>query len=148
MRFLVLFFGLIAIIITGAAAAGFYMFSIAFEMVKGWAALADIEVSNDFANSLTGCSHSDTAIFLGIAAIYGFLGVCLSFFRCGWQGALLLIFPVMVAGLFNPVSMVFTSFQLFVGLLSFLVFPLPIQAAAPAAKPTKRRSDDDDDDDD
>lgn len=147
MRFLVLLFGLIAVTATAAAALGFFMFDVAFVMVEDWAQQVGVVVNEDY-TKLTKYSHSDTAIFLGMAAAYGFLGVCLSFFRCGWQGALLLIFPALTAGLFNPASLVFTSFQILVGLMSFLVFPLPLPAPAPALKSAKRRSNDDDDDDD
>ncbi len=146
MRFLVLFFGLIAIIVTGAASAGFFVFDAAFVIVKGLAADLGLALNESYADSVTGCSHTDTAVFLGIAAAYGLVGVMLSFLRCGWQGALMLTFPALAAALFNPVSLVFTGFQVLVGLLSFLVFPLPLETMP--TKPAKRRSHDEDDDED
>ena len=68
-------------------------------------------------------------MFLILAAGYGFLGTILGFMRCGWQGALLMLVPVICTSLMNWYTAVFTGFLALAGLLSFLVFPAPIAAS-------------------
>ena len=82
--------------------------------------------------SPVGASHGDTGLFLILAAGYGFLGTILGFMRCGWQGALLMLVPVICTSLMNWYTAIFTGVLALAGLLSFLVFPAPI--AAPQVK--------------
>jgi len=59
---------------------------------------------------------------------YGLFGTILGFLRCGKQGGVLLLVPVLFAAIMNPFSLAFTWLQAFAGLLSFFVSPLPINA--------------------
>src|SRR5262249_21771553 len=71
----------------------------------------------------TDAPHAYAGLLLLLAAFYGFLGVVLSgMMRCGWQGALLLIVPVIFTSLMNPLTAPFTSLQFFAGLLVFSYF--------------------------
>ncbi len=139
MRFVVLLFGILGIALTAFAGFMFLNFSTFLNLLKEYGATNDIL---DFAsmNPLS-TSHGDTGLFLILAAGYGFLGTLLAFFRCGWQGALLLLFPVLCAVIMNPISGVFAGPQVFTALLAFLVFPLPLNA------PKKDEDNDEEDDD-
>lgn len=143
MRFIVLLIGLPAIALTALTGVGLIFFNMAVDGIQPF--LKDIlqieEIPAWAYESLTHFGHAETGVLLIVAAGYGFLGVVLSFLRCGWQGATLLIVPVIFTTVMNPFTAAFASAQVFAGLLSFLVFPVPIQASA-------QDKDDDEDDED
>jgi hypothetical protein len=140
MRFVVLLFGLGAIPLTGLTGAAFLGIQAAFNFLVD-ASPEAAELVYPYMTSPTGATFGDTGVFLILAALYGALGVLLSLMRCGWQGALLLILPVALAAGMNPFSLVGTALQVFTGLLSFLVFPVPIES------PTKKGAGDEEDED-
>ncbi len=126
MRFVVLFFGFFGVLMTGFMGGMFLMAKEFLDLLHA----NQIEFLDFFANSPTGVPHPDTGMFLMGAAMYGLLGVVLAFVRCGRQGALMLLLPVLVAGLMNPFSLAFTGLQAFAALLSFFVFPLPLEESS------------------
>ena len=149
MRFVVLLFGFLGVVLTGFIGAMFILFDAEFlplirdnQIDKQVKDLAGIDFIEFVSASPMGTSHGDTGLFLCIAAVYGLLGVLMSFGRCGWQGALLMLIPVICTSIMNPYTAAFTGLLAFAGLLSFLVFPLPINPPKPA-----RDSDQDEDDD-
>ena len=136
MRFVVLLFGLLAIPLTALAGVAFLLIDMTLKFIQDQApdmAMPDL-------TSPTGASLADTGLFMVIAAFYGFIGVILSLMRCGWQGALLMIVPVICTSIMNYETLGATGLQLFAGFLSFLVFPVPIN---PPAKPKDNEDDDD-----
>ena len=143
MRFLVLLFGLFGITLTALAGGIMIFFNDAALGINPFLKdFLQFEIPGWAYEPITGPPHANAGILLLLAAFYGFLGVVLSgIMRCGWQGALLLILPVILTSLMNPLTAPFTSLQLFTGLLSFLVFPLPINA------PTADSDEDDSEDD-
>ena len=169
MRFVVLLFGFVGVLMTGFM--GIMMF-FASEFVALLRSLnnAHVDTAVDFFVEHTQqIKYEDTGIFLAVAALYGLLGTILAFGRYGWQGALMLLLPVLFTGLMNPFSLAFSSVQALAALLSFFVFPVPLEASSeadeeaddeedaeeeeekpkPKSKPKqkpKRKSDDDDDD--
>ena len=130
MRFVVLLLGLLGVAVTAFAGVVFILFDMVLPV------LTDIGIGDkviDFLSaSPVGASHGDTGLFLILAAGYGFLGTILGFIRCGWQGALLMLVPVICTSLMNWYTAIFTGVLALAGLLSFLVFPAPI--AAPQVK--------------
>ena len=130
MRFVVLLLGLLGVVVTAFAGVVFILFDMVLPV------LTDIGIGGkviDFLSaSPVGASHGDTGLFLILAAGYGFLGTILGFMRCGWQGALLMLVPVICTSLMNWYTAIFTGVLALAGLLSFLVFPAPI--AAPQVK--------------
>jgi hypothetical protein len=130
MRFVVLLLGLLGVAVTAFAGVVFILFDMVLPV------LTDIGIGGkviDFLSaSPVGASHGDTGLFLILAAGYGFLGTILGFIRCGWQGALLMLVPVICTSLMNWYTAIFTGVLALAGLLSFLVFPAPI--AAPQVK--------------
>ena len=137
MRFVVLFFGIIAVFLTAATGIAFLMAPGVLGMIYD----LNSELLTMFANALDDYKMSafeDTGIFLLGAAVYGLIGVVLVLARCGWQGGLLMIIPVIVTTIMHPASILFTGLQILAGLMACLVFPLPINAPSDA--------DDDDED--
>ena len=126
MRFVVLLFGLLGVALTAFAGLMFILFEVVVPVLK------DIGVGDELIDFLSaspvGASHGDTGLFLILAAGYGFLGAILGFMRCGWQGALLMLVPVICTSLMNWYTAVFTGVLAVTGVLSFLVFPAPIAA--------------------
>ena len=140
MRFVVLLFGLPGVALTAFIGIMFFLIDVFLQFLRENGAPKD--AIDLLATSPTGSTHGETGLFLMLAAAYGFLGVMLSFCRCGWQGALMMIIPVLCTAIMNPYAAVFTALLVFAGLLSFLVFPLPI------APPKKASADNDREDDD
>ena len=138
MRFVVLLFGLLAVTLTGFMGAMFILFDVCLALVTEYEIdklvkdTAGIDVVDFLSASPMAIPHSDTGLILVLTAAYGFLGTLLAFGRCGWQGALLMLVPVICASIMNPYTAVFTGLLAFTGLLSFLVSPLPIAAPLPA----------------
>jgi len=152
MRFLVLLIGL-----AGVALAGFvgYMFldlqtflNVLKEVGADNAILVQIATSpmEHMIPKEYVPTNGEVGLFLMIAAGYGLLGVAMSFFRCGWQGAFMIIIPVVAAAFMNPFTVAFTGLLALAGLMSLLVFPEPITEPAPAPTPPKKSKKDDDDD--
>lgn len=127
MRFVVLLFGLLAIPLTALVGAFFMFNDVGLKMLQDQ--MPEVEIPD--LSSPTGASLADAGLFMLIAAGYGFVGVILSVMRCGWQGALLMIIPVLCTGIMHPYTLGASGLQVFTGLLSFLVFPVPINAPAP-----------------
>lgn len=127
MRFIVLLFGFVSITLTAFVGVMFLTFATFLEILKQDLG-AGKEIVDFVEQNPLSTSHGETGLFLIISAGYGFLGVMLSFFRCGWQGALLMLIPVVCAVIMNPISGIFAGPQIFTAFLSFLVFPLPINA--------------------
>jgi hypothetical protein len=138
MRFVVLLFGFLAVTLTGFMGVMFIFTDILDALItengidKIVKDAIGIDVSEILSASPLGIPHSHTGLILVLAAVYGLLGTLLVFGRCGWQGALLMLVPVICAAIMNPYTAVFTGLLAFTGLLSFLVFPLPIAAPQPA----------------
>jgi hypothetical protein len=125
MRFVVLLFGIVAVIITGSV--GWFYFEDSLPIIvractpdslKGMAAPLSSTPSN--------WQSGDIGVFVLLSGAYGLLGVLFAFARCGWQGALLMIVPPLTTAFMNPYSLAFTAPQIFVGLLAFFVFRLPL----------------------
>jgi hypothetical protein len=130
MRLVVLLFGLVGVALTAFAGVMFILFEAVLTVLKD-NGVGD-KVIDFLSASPIGASHGDTGLFLILAAGYGLLGTILGFMRCGWQGALLMLVPVICTSLMNWYTAVFTGVLAITGLLSFFVFPAPI--AAPQAK--------------
>jgi hypothetical protein len=130
MRFVVLLFGLLGVALTAFAGLMFILFEVVITVLKD-NGVGD-ELIDFLSASPVGTSHGDTGLFLILAAGYGFLGTILGFMRCGWQGALLMLVPVICTSLMNWYTAVFTGVLALAGLLSFLIFPVPM--AAPQVK--------------
>ena len=127
MRFVVLILGLLGVAMTAFAGVVFILFDVVIKVLKD-NGVGD-ELIDFLSASPVGASHGDTGLFLILAAGYGFFGTILGFMRCGWQGALLMLVPVICTSLMNWYTAVFTGFLALAGLLSFLVFPAPIAAS-------------------
>jgi hypothetical protein len=125
MRFVVLLFGLPAVFLTVLIGVVFILFEAVLDALSN----QKIEVPEFLLDSPTGASHGDTGIFLLIAGVYGLVGTILGFLRCGWQGALLILIPVICTSIMNWYTAIFTGPLALVGLLCFFVFPLPIAAS-------------------
>jgi hypothetical protein len=145
MRFVVFLFGSFAALLTGALGVGFLL----WDTVLAWLienlppdALLQAGITENSTTTMTGISYANAGVVTIVAAAYGFLGSIFALFRCGKQGGSLMLIPVLGAAFINPVSLVITSFQAFVALLSFFVGPLPINPPKPKAK-----AEDEDDDD-
>jgi hypothetical protein len=130
MRFVVLLFGLLGVALTAFAGGMFVLFDVVLTVLKDNGVGG--EVIDFLSASPIGASHGDTGLFLILAAGYGLLGTILGFMRCGWQGALLMLVPVICTSLMNWYTAIFTGVLAVTGVLSFLVFPAPI--AAPQVK--------------
>lgn len=143
MRFVVFLLGIPAVCIT--CMVGYFFFEGSFTInVRAYCP----EPLDEFVLPLTAMpadtAPGDLGIFLLLAGAYGLIGVLLAFWRCGWQGAFLMIVPLLTTSVLNPSVLVFTGLQLFVGLLAFFVFRLPIESDdddEPKAKPKVRRND-------
>lgn len=122
MRFVVLLFGFIGILLTAAGGTLFAFLQASLDLLMEW----KIEVPAWVYESYSGAEAREVGLFLWIAAGYGFLGTLLAFLRCGKQGGALMLIPVLGAGLMNPVSLLFSGLQFLVALASFFVGPLPL----------------------
>ncbi|MBI3821794.1 MAG: hypothetical protein HY289_03835 [Planctomycetes bacterium] len=139
MRFVVLLFGLLGVALTGIVGAMFLLFLKVFltsladngidKLVKE---NSGFDVADFIYTSPTGLPNREAGLLLLIAAGLAFLGTVLSFARCGWQGALLLVIPFICSTITNPVTAPFTAPLLLAGMASFLVFPRPINPPKPA----------------
>lgn len=121
MRFVVLLFGFIGCMLTAAAGCVFILFKMALDWLN----------ENDFKEVAAALSSADdnpglSGLFLLIGAGLGLIGTLLGFFRCGWQGSLLLLIPTIGPAVLNPMLLVPTSLQAFTALISLFVRPLPI----------------------
>jgi hypothetical protein len=147
MRFIVLFFGFLAVLLTASAGAVFLAADVMLEDLRHQ---AGFEIPQWVLESPIGTPHGETAVFLLVAAAYGLIGTFIAFGRAGWQGALLMLVPILGAAFLNPYSLVFTGLQAFTALLAFFVKPLPIEEKEPAndSKGKSKKKDDDDDDED
>jgi hypothetical protein len=146
MRLVALFFGLVGVICIGFAGGMSMMFRKEFltflnelQVQKTLKEYSDLDLDASTRQSLTNIWHGEVGVIFLIAAGLGLLGTLLALCRCGWQGALLMIIPAICAAIANPVLAPLALPMMFAGLVSFLVFPKPINAPAPAA-------DEDDDD--
>jgi hypothetical protein len=105
MRFVVLLFGLIAVFITAVTGGCFIGFNFVVEALQPTLTDMNYEIPDWAYGSLTGRPHAETGLLLILAAAYGFLGTLISgFLRAGWQGGLLLIFPVLLTTVMNPLA--------------------------------------------
>jgi hypothetical protein len=144
MRFLLCFFGLVASSLTAALGVSFLLWDQA--LAWGLENIPDLlkaaSVNENSTKSLTGVSYANAALVVLAAAAYGFLGSILTMFRCGKQGGVLLLIPVLGAAFMEPISLVVTWFQAIVALGCFFIGPLPINP--PAAKDDDAGDDEDD----
>jgi hypothetical protein len=144
MRFVVLLFGFIGILLTGTVGVMFGLFDSFLDLMKDMAG----DKLDFLRTSLTGIAHNDTGLVLFLAAAYGAVGTILGFLRCGKQGGVLLLVPVLFAALMNPYSLVFTWLQVFAGVLCFFVSPLPINSPKKEVDADDEDEEKDDKDDD
>jgi hypothetical protein len=135
MRFVVLLLGFVAVLLSGSMGVLFITNNVRELVSQVPEGLR--EPVRELTSSPLDTPHVDTGVFLLLSAGYGLLGVLLAFARCGRQGGLMLLVPVVATALMNPFSLIFTGLQAFVGVLAFFIFPLPL---APALR------DDDEDD--
>jgi hypothetical protein len=158
LRFVVLLFGLTGVAFTALVGALYLFPQVLINVIKD--SPVDKTLAEDLikivAASPMGTTHGDTGVFLMAAAGYGFLGTMLGFFRCGWQGALLMLVPVTCTTIMNYHSAIFVVPLFLAGLASFGVFPLPLNApkesdaddeepeAEVKSKKPKRKVDDED----
>lgn len=127
MRFAVLLLGFVGVLLTTAAAGAFFFYGMTVDMVKENVPLpGELLTALTQTESLTNQPHLFTALFCGIAALYGLLGTLLAFLRCGRQGGLLMLVPVLGAAIMNPFTLVLTNVQLFTAFLALFIGPLPI----------------------
>jgi hypothetical protein len=145
MRFVVLLFGTPGFFLIALTGVCMIFFNDAVggmqEYTKAW---FDFEFPAWIYDSFTGPPHANAGILLLLAAAYGFLGVIVSgMMRCGWQGALLMLFPLIFTAVMNPIVIPLTGLQAFAGLNSFLVFPLPINAPKEASDRDENEDNDD-----
>jgi hypothetical protein len=124
MRFVVLLLGIVAVILTGSMGVLFITNNVREIVAQVPDGLRDLV--RELTSSPLDTPHVDTGVFLLLSAGYGLLGVLLAFARCGRQGGLMLLVPVLTTALMNPFSFIFTGLQAFVGVLAFFVFPLPL----------------------
>ena len=122
MRFVVLFFGFIATLVTAAVGA---MFFVGFATAQKWLDEHRINVFNLLLNSQDE-DFSRTGIFLLIGAVYCLVGTLFAFFRCGWQGGLLMMVSAAGPAVLNPITLLATGPQIFTAILSCFVRPLPV----------------------
>lgn len=155
MRFVVLLFGLLGVILTGFVGAMSAFFPKIFETFLKDANIerlakdqVGVELANFLYTSPTNLWHGEAGLIFLIAAGLGLLGTLLALGRCGWQGALLMLIPAICAAIANPMFGPFAGVLAFAGLLSFFVFPRPINAPAPSARDDEEDDDTDKDDDD
>jgi hypothetical protein len=129
MRFIVLLFGLVSCLITAVFGALFLLSNQFLVMLHEWNVkeLDTVFLSFD--------KDPRVGLFLLLASAAGLLGALLAFFRCGWQGALLLFAPLVGPVFLSPIALVGVFPQAFTGLLSIFVRPLPI--------PSQNNEDDD-----
>lgn len=125
MRFVVLLFGFVGVLLTAGAGALFLFFQAVENMLK---TDYDIVIPEWVTGSPMGTSLGDAGLFCFIAAGYGLLGTLMAFFRRGKQGAMLMLIPVLGAGFMNPLSFMFTGLLVVTALGSFFVGPLPLNA--------------------
>ena len=124
MRIVVLLFGFVGVVMTGTLGGLFISFDLLMDLSKEYTGgFFDFLV-----DSLFDVPHNDTALILFLAAAYGAFGTLLALLRCGKQGGVLLLVPVLCAAAMNPYTLAFTWMQGFAGLLSFFVKPLPLNA--------------------
>ena len=125
MRFVVLLFGFVGILLTAAGGVLFAYVQATLDMLK---TDMNVDVPAWVYDFPSGIEPRDVGLFLWIAAGYGLLGTLLAFLRCGKQGGTLLLIPALGAGLMNPVSFVFTGLQVLAAFGSFFLGPLPLNA--------------------
>ncbi|MSQ95596.1 MAG: hypothetical protein EXR98_13695 [Gemmataceae bacterium] len=123
MRFVVLFFGFIGCLLTGAAGCILVFLEVMRPIMQRE---YDIILPDELGTNLTGMSLVDAGLFLWIAAAYGFLGTLMGFMCRGKQAGVLMLLPALGAGLMNPYTLVFTSLQCLTGFAAFFVSPLTI----------------------
>lgn len=159
MRFVVLLFGFVGVLLTGAAAFALFFIDplltsvndvMAAEAPKLRAEAKALQeqgkeaeaaekrkqadslgVPKEFSLDPTGVSPGNAAIFYAIVALYGLFGVLLAFLRCGKQGGTLILISVLMAAFINPYFTPFLAVLGLTALMAFLVGPLPINAPPP-----------------
>jgi len=138
MRFVVLLFGFLGVVMTAAGGLAIML------MDEFFTALRDNEIKVPVLpyDNPTGVTTGNAGLFLFLAAFYGLIGVLMAFFRCGKQGGMLILIPVLATAFMNPFSLPFTALLLLTSLMCLFIGPLPINA------PKKGKDDDEDEDDD
>lgn len=121
MRFVVLLFGFLATLVTATFGTLYFM----GKPAQDWLKDNDITALNIFFSTLDR-NLPLTGLFLLIAAGFCLLGTLLAFFRCGWQGAMLMIVTMVGPAILSPMTLIVTGPQLFAALLACFVRPLPI----------------------
>ena len=135
MRFMVLLLGVVGCLLT-AVFAGFFAWSQPFEHILhefGIKELDDLFLSF----SLDRVPPIVTGGFLLVSAAFGFLGTLLGFLRCGWQGGLLLLVPVIGPAVLFPITLLGTGLQLLSGVLCMFI------RAEPTMVPSDEAGDED-----
>lgn len=123
MRFVVLLFGFAGCLLTT------FIGCIFFALDQGLKFLHDNGINTFDPLFAADSNPQRTGIFLLIGAGLGLIGTLLGFFRCGWQGALLLAVPIAGPAILNPLTLAGTSLQGFTALVSLFVRPSPITPA-------------------
>lgn len=142
MRFVVFIFGLLACFITLTVGGALLSWDMFLGMVREHLP-PDFKVEEIPTTSMTGISHAHAGICFALAGAYGLLGSLFALFRCGRQGGLLMLIPLLAAGATNPWALLFCALQGLVALLSFLVGPLPLNPPE-EKKPGKKKDVDED----
>ena len=121
MRFVVLVLGLLGVASTGVLGALFLYTPETRAFLEGWG----LDVSF-IVNTRDGKWDPPlVGLFLLIGAAMGLLGTLLGFFRCGPQGAALLVVGVIGPAILNPTSLMFAALQPLAGILCIFVRRLP-----------------------
>ncbi|MBI2804969.1 MAG: hypothetical protein HYX68_08310 [Planctomycetes bacterium] len=118
MRFVVLLFGFVGILLTAVGGAFFLYLEQVGRMIE-----QEMEVTLP---TLLNEANAEAGLFLWIAAAFGFVGMLMAFLRRGKQGAALMLVPTIGAAVIHPVSLIFSGLQAFSALLAVFVGPLPI----------------------
>ena len=122
MRFVVLILGLLGCAVTGTLGALFLYTPETRTVLEGLGLDVQLIVNTRDENA------SVVGLFLLIGAAMGLLGALLGFFRCGPQGAALLVVGVIGPGILSPTALMFTGLQPLAGILSIFVRRLPPSA--------------------
>src|SRR5437588_755745 len=121
MRFLVFLFGFVGCSLT--AVLGVIVLFQAPARAELNALLGENSHHADVLFDNVGKDSLRTGLFLLIGAGLGLFGTLLALCRCGWQGSLLLLVPLIGPAILNPFTLAGTAVQGFSALLSLLVGP-------------------------
>ena len=127
MRFVVLVLGILGVVATGTLGALFLFTPETRQLLEGYS--RDVDNAISFVVNTRDENSPVVGLFLLIGAGLGLLGTLLGFFRCGPQGAALLIVGVIGPAILSPTSLMFVALQPLAGILSIFVRRLPAPTA-------------------